>query len=172
MPRQPGGATMQRLRRQRGFTMVELLVVTVSSVVFFGALYTVSSMGQRATSMNMAYMEASQAVRFGMDRMISELRQVKRSTIAIPAENEISFQLANNSDTIQYVLGGVNGTQLLRRVTGTETVICNNVKSVQFGPVPFSGNMVAITLDVAQAALGGQQLLVVARLQGRLRVRN
>ena len=161
---------MRRLGTHTGLTLVELLVGSTLLAVIVGAAYTVLSAGERLTRTNLAYVEVSEEARRGMERMVNELRSAQRNTVSIPHGDQITFQVPGNPSPIQYAVGGADGTTLLRTENGVSTVVCNNVQRVQFGPSPFSGRVISITLQVQRTSPSDPTLSM--GLQGRVRVRN
>lgn len=164
---------MRRPTSHAGLTLVEVLIGSALLSVVIGAAYTVLSAGERSTRANLAYIEVSEEARRGMERMINELRHAQRNTVNIintPTGDQITFQVPGNPSPIQYAVGGADGTSLLRTENGVSTVICNNVQRVQFGPSPFSGQVISIVLQVQRTSSSDPTLSTT--LQGRVQVRN
>jgi prepilin-type N-terminal cleavage/methylation domain-containing protein len=62
--------------RRRGFSVVELLVVTVLGSLILMAAYNVLVTNQRTYTVNAANMQGQQTVRAGMELLFSELREI------------------------------------------------------------------------------------------------
>jgi len=135
-----------------GFTLLEIMVVSVCFCILVAGIYAVLDIGNLMTDTGFTYIELSQDTRLGVDQMIRELHCAQRGSISIPDGDDITFQVLGSAKTIQYSLGGTDGTQLIRTESGTATVLCNNVQSIQFSPSPFSGNTVLITLGVQKTS--------------------
>ena len=126
--------------------------------------------GDSAARTGLTYIELSQDARLGIDRMVKELRNARRSTISIPDGSYITFKVLDNPNTIQYSLGGLNGTQLIRTEAETNTVLCNNVGSIQFSPSPFSGSIILISLQTQKTSPSRRNLTIT--LNANLKARN
>ena len=161
---------MKGFNNREGFTLVELMVSLGIFTVLIAAIYTVLFIGDSTARTGLTKIELSQNVRLGIDRMLKELHNVQRSTISIPDGSYIAFQVPGNSNIIQYSLGGLNGRQLIRTEAGTDTVLCNNVQSVQFIPSPFSGSVISITLQTQKTSLSRRNLTTA--LNVRVKARN
>lgn len=61
---------------RRGFTLVELLIVTVVGVLVLGAIYQVLITNQRTYATQNANVQANQTLRGGMEALFAELREI------------------------------------------------------------------------------------------------
>ena len=143
---------------RNGFTMIELMVVMGIFTTLMAGIYTILLMGGSTSQTGLTYIELSQNVRLGIDRMMKEMHNARRSTISISDGSYITFQVPGNSNTIQYSLGGLSGRQLIRTEGGMSTVLCNNVQGVQFSPSPFSGGIISITLQTQKTSISRRNL--------------
>jgi len=166
---------MRGLNGKKGFTIVELAVVLGIFTILIAGIYTVLLTSDSTMRTGLTYIELSQDVRLGIDRMIKELHNARRSTISISDGSYIEFQIPGNSDTIKYSLGGLNGRQLIRTEPAASTdandstVVCNNVQSIQFIP-NLSGSIISINLQTQKTSLSRRDL--TATLNVRLKARN
>jgi type II secretory pathway pseudopilin PulG len=71
---------MHSLRRQDGFTLVEVLVVSVLMIVVLGATLTALSSFQRNISVNQKQNDAQDTARAGMDLMARDIRNLASPT--------------------------------------------------------------------------------------------
>jgi prepilin-type N-terminal cleavage/methylation domain-containing protein len=162
---------MKGFSNKEGFTFIELMVALGIFTVLIAATYSVLYLGDSTTRDGLAYIELSQGIRLGVDRMTKELRNARRSTISIPEDSSyITFKVPGNSNTIQYSLGGIGGKQLIRAEDGVDTILCNNVQSISFNPSPFSGNIIFITLQSQKTSSSRRDL--TASLNLNVKVRN
>lgn len=144
----------------RAFTLVELMVVILIFSIIAAAVFGVLSMGRKAWHNGTTQVELQQETRRAMDRMVKELRQSSATRIATSFSGDsIVFQVPvdwdNDGDVdvggniewgaednlgwaIQYLLGGLNNQQLLRRVLEAfpvgnpvqqDTTLANNIDS-------------------------------------------
>ncbi len=161
---------MRGPKGRKGFSLIELTVAFGVFTILIAAIYMVLLIGDSTTRTGLTYIELSQDARLGIDRMIKELHNARRSTIGIPDGSDIAFQVPGNSNTIQYSLAGLQGRQLIRTEAGTSTVLCNNVQSIQFSPSPFSGSVISIALQTEKTSLSRRNLTTA--LNVRLKARN
>ncbi len=78
---------------QRGFSLVELMIVAVVGAIVIGATYQIMLSSQRALTMQSAQVQGRQTVRAGLDILFAELRELSR------AEGDI---LTMGSDKIEF----------------------------------------------------------------------
>jgi type II secretory pathway pseudopilin PulG len=113
---------MPALRRQDGFTLVEVLVVSVLMIVVLGATLTALSSFQRNISVNQKQNQAQDTARAGMDLMARDLRNLASPTrdeplaLDLNLAQDIVFQAegrtkpagsfnASNTTRVRYCLG-------------------------------------------------------------------
>jgi len=113
---------MHSVRQQDGFTLVEVLIVSVLMIVVLGATLTALSSFQRNISVNQKQNEAQDTARAGMDLMARDMRNLASPTRDQPlaldqnAAQNIVFQAegrakpagslnASNTTRVRYCLG-------------------------------------------------------------------
>src|SRR6185312_10021811 len=69
-----GRVAVSSLRRQDGFTLVEVLIVSVLMIVVLGATLSVLNSFQRNISVNQKQNDAQDTARAGMDLMARDMR--------------------------------------------------------------------------------------------------
>jgi prepilin-type N-terminal cleavage/methylation domain-containing protein len=109
----------QMLRGEDGFTLAELLVVTViSGLLMFATLQTLDSFSSNA-SRQTRLMDANDQARMTMERVVKDLRQA--STVTRASANDIVY-LVNESPTVaRYTRVCVDATGGLWRAQSTTT---------------------------------------------------
>jgi len=162
---------------QRGFSMVELMVVSTIFVVIILSVIAVSIGGNRAWVTSEAQIDINTQARRIMRRLTDELSQAGPGMVTITTisanEDNITFQMPVSfaagvitwSDQIRYSLGGINGEQIVRTtinpatlaVISTET-FANYVTTLQFSYTDTEQDAVAITLGLGRQSLVGDTL--------------
>jgi prepilin-type N-terminal cleavage/methylation domain-containing protein len=152
---------------KRGFTLVELMVVSVVILILLSSLYRIILGGISASQTGLTYIEISHEARLGIERMIRELREAQSSTVSIPEEGRIEFKVPKNSNVISYFVGGDDGKQLIRSEGGSEQVLCNNVEVLQF--TLLNEDLLEIRLMISKTSPSQRNLNVSSRHWIKLR---
>lgn len=158
---------LSRLEK-RGFTLVEIIVVVFLFSIIFAAIFSVLATAKNSLSSGESQISVQQACRNGLDAMIKELRQGSISTIQdVPPDgvdySAITFQIPLSigasgitwSSVIQYSLGGLNGSQLLRTQSGAQRVLGNNISAVSFSRSASDPNVVNISITAEKNTFPG-----------------
>lgn len=161
-----------RRRRQRGFTLTEMMIsVGISSMIAY-SIFAVMRVGETQVQATQLKMTIQDSAREGLYKMVQEIRQSAPGRISITNGGAaIEFDVPDPDSAfaedfsvdwdaahrIRYTLGGVNGQQILRTDTNTNmtAVIANDVVALDFdnGADP---NLVTVTLSVQRALVNGQ----------------
>jgi prepilin-type N-terminal cleavage/methylation domain-containing protein len=104
---------MTALRRQDGFTLVELLVAMVISLVVFGATLTVLDSYLRQSSAAAKRLDAQDQARLAVDRIVRDLRNVSS-----PLTTPKLLERATRYDLVFQTIGTPSG----RNVSGIQRV--------------------------------------------------
>jgi prepilin-type N-terminal cleavage/methylation domain-containing protein len=75
---------LRRLRRQRGFTLVELLVVMAAGVVVSSALFTILDVTLRQTTRTFSRVDATQRARYALESIEQELHSACYANDSFP----------------------------------------------------------------------------------------
>lgn len=165
---------MQKFRalNQKGFSMLEMLVVVAISSMIFYTMFVVLRKGDDQVQMTQVKMHLEENAREGVYRLVQDLRQSAPDRITIngggssiqfqvPASasafsNDFSIDWAN-AETIQYALGGTDGVQLVRTnlTTGNTRVMANDFTAINFTGDAANPNVVTITVSVQRATVNG-----------------
>ncbi|MDP3921680.1 MAG: type II secretion system protein [Candidatus Omnitrophota bacterium] len=161
------------MRSNRGFTLLELMVVVaISSIIFYG-IYLVTMVGDRQGQSLEVKMTVQDSARESLYRMIQEIRLSAPDRVDISVDGaSIQFQVPDNDNplagnfavdwdaapTIEYALGGDNDDQIIRTVVGTleERVVGNDVTSLEFVGDADNPNVVTITMQVQRQTVHGR----------------
>lgn len=171
-------------KRDLGFTLVEIMIVVVIFTLLIGTIFTVLATGKTSFQIGNVRIELQQDLRRGMDWITEELRQSGSSTISgVPANGSwydtITFRIPVGvsggnivweTDEIQYLLGGLNNRQLLRKVDSDEKVLANNIISLEFSRQSLSSGIVEIALEAEKETVKGH--LVEVDLDFKIKLRN
>ena len=173
------------IREDKGFTLLEIIIVVFLFSMIFAALFSVLAVARNSLSAGESQVGIQQACRNGLDAMIKELRQAGVSTISgVPADganySSITFQIPAAiaetgitwSNNIQYGLGGLNGTQLLRTESGSQRVLANNISALSFNRTATDPDVVNISITAQKNTFPGftaRQSTIVLNSQVKLR---
>ena len=178
------------LRKQNGFTILEMVMTVAISLVIAYSIFAVARSGQDQIQTSHIRMTIQDSAREGLYKMTQELRLSAPSRIAIGnGGNVITFTVPNpnnsfaadfsvnwaGAQSIRYALGGTNNRQLIRtnQTTGQTSIIANDVASILFQGNGANPSLITITMNV-QRALTNTRFIPQTPLQltGQAEVRN
>jgi len=155
-------------KNNKGFTLFEIILVAFLFSIISAAIFSVLATGRNSMSAGESQMSVQQACRNSLDAMVKEMRQTAASKIPdVPATgvnySSITFQVPTAisatgptwSSNIQYSLGGLNGTQLLRTQSGNQKVLGNNISSVVFNRSVANPSVVNISVTAQKNTFSG-----------------
>jgi len=110
------------LKKQKGFTLGELIIVLGITIVVFILLTSTYILSQRAYIKSSNRYEIMQNARVFIDRISRELRQSQKIVTILPATvegapSEIIFQDGHNSEVIKYIKYYLVNSDLQRQVS-------------------------------------------------------
>lgn len=127
-------------KKDFGFALIEAMMVLFIFVLLSGVMFTILATGRNAWEIGEVRIQLQQELRKGLDAIVEELRQASPDTITnVPADGRwyttVTFRIPVDvvggsivwGNSIQFLLGGLNGRQLLRRSGGTDSVLANNL---------------------------------------------
>lgn len=170
-------------KKESGFTLVETVVIFFIFLVLIGALLTVLATGKTSWQVGSARIDLQQELRKSMDWIAEELRQGSSSAISdVPVDgawySSITFRTPEDvidghiiwaSDDIQYLLGGSDGRQLLRKQGSEEKILANDIFSFQMRRNPSTPAIVEVALQAQKRTLRGVQITRGAQFKIKLR---
>lgn len=171
-------------RKNSGFTLIESIITLVIFLILIGAIFTLLTIGRTSWQIGDVHIELQQNLRKGMDWISEELRQGGASTISnVPADgswyNTITFRkpadvtdgnIVWETEEIQYLLGGLNGRQLLQKVGDEQRVLANNILSFQVRRSPSTPSIVEVSLQSEKRTTRGH--LIELNLNFQIKLRN
>lgn len=133
------------LKKTKGLTLIEIIIVVALFSILLAAVFTALATARTSWKSGGSQLSVQQEARRGLGSMVRELRQARLSTIAgVPANGtayaSITFQIPQTisessttwSTNIQYSLGGLNSSQLIRTQDGNQRVLANNISGLSF----------------------------------------
>jgi prepilin-type N-terminal cleavage/methylation domain-containing protein len=151
---------------REGFTLVELMVVMLIFSIILAAVYSVLTVGKASYQTGETQIIVQQEARRAMDEMVRELREassIDPTTFAEGVSEDI-IRFTLKTETIEYV---VNARQLQRIVSGTTTILANNIENIQF--TLSGGNKVYIVLTAQKTGIFVEPANIVLTSQVVLR---
>lgn len=116
------------MMRQKSFTLMELVIVIAVTGIVAGTIFQILDNGLRAWRIQSSHSEIREDARWGLNRLIREIRQA--SSVTIPSGNSILFTYDEDRNGIaETFLYDVNGTNLQRTRAGAMSPILSNVVS-------------------------------------------
>ncbi len=184
------------MRKDKSFTLVELMVVLAIFVVVFGIILALLSIGQASWQSASSKIIVTQELRRGMEYMVRELSQAGNSTISLAiggTSNSISFKMPQDLDgdgTILFsnnVLEGLRPpdpfvtyaltydaslgfNQLTRTMGASSSVLANYLTALQFNRNSSTPNIIEINISAQKISTFGRTLS--GNLNGRVILRN
>lgn len=153
---------------EKAFTLVEIIMAVFLFSIISAAIFSVLATAKNSLSSGESQISVQQACRNGLDIMVKELRQASISTIQdVPPDgvdySAITFQIPVSMDesgitwsgVIQYSLGGLNGSQLIRTQSGAQRALGNNISLLVFSRSAADPDVVNITITAQKNTFPG-----------------
>ena len=180
-------------KKDSGFSLVEIMIAALIFSLLIGVLFTVLTIGKTSFQIGNVRIELQQDLRRGMDLITEELRQsgssqlrtiISAAEVAFPADgsshNTIIFHIPAGvtngnivwqTDKIQYLLGGLNGRQLRRKVDSVldPKPLANNIISLEFIRQSSTPSIVEIVLQSEKETAKGNIINLDLNFQVKLR---
>ncbi|MFH1045459.1 MAG: type II secretion system protein [Candidatus Omnitrophota bacterium] len=177
--------------RERGFTLIELMIVLTVFGLILGAIFAVMYVGKQSWSQGGTKVEIQQEARRAMEEIVRELRESAQDVVTGvladgTAYNAITFRMPDDIDgdgdvldangviewgtPISFSVGGINNEQLLRTSAGNTTVLGNHVVSLQFTRNAATPNVIEI--DIQTQRTSQEQRVFQAALSSKVTLRN
>ena len=181
---------MKNLKNENGFTALEMMISIALSSMMFYAMFVVMRTGDDQIQQTQVKMFIQDSARTGLNKMLEEIRQSAPTRIQINGGgSSLQFQIPNpgipvgadyrpdwvNSWTVQYAIGGVNNTQLIRtnNTTGLTSVLANDVQAINFAGNLANPTVVTINMSVQRALNnGGFMPAIPLQMTAQAEIRN
>ena len=134
------------IKNQKGFSLIEMMVVVVVLGVIVLGLVTFFTGGTKSWVSGQYQLTAQRNARQAMDRMVREIRE--GNNFAIGASNDsvtISYLSSFDKGPVTYKL---SGTVIEREVNSVSSPLINNVKTLSFTSTDSSKVHVTLEVDV------------------------
>ena len=115
-------------KQQKGFSLIEMMVVVVILGVIVLGLVTFFTGGTKSWVAGQSQLEAQRNARQAMDRMVREIREASDIIATSTSSKEINFNTPW-SNNLKYLWLGDKWDPILR---GTTNTLINNVQSLTF----------------------------------------
>ncbi|MDP6686070.1 MAG: prepilin-type N-terminal cleavage/methylation domain-containing protein [Candidatus Omnitrophota bacterium] len=168
------------------FTLIEVTIAIALFSIIIAAIFSVLAVAKNSWKSGTSQLTVQQDARKGLRSMTNELRQCGVSTISgVPADGSnytsITFNIPDSisvsgitwSTNVQYSLGGLNGTQLLRTQDSSQTVLANNISALTFSRTASDPATVNISITAQKNTFPGLTAIQTnLALTGQVKVRN
>ena len=111
------------LKKQRGFTLTELLVAVIIGLLITVMVSSIFLLNQKVIRKNNTKSELTQNARITIDLMSREIRQAKEIVTVLPINDsspplpsELQFEDGHTTTHIQYIKYQLSGTELHRKI--------------------------------------------------------
>ena len=174
------------IKNKIGFTLIETIVALFLFSIIIACLFSVLATARSSWTASSSQVNVQQEARRGLSAMVRELRQANLPGITgVPADgadyNSITFQIPASitaggtiwSSNIQYSLGGLNGTQLLKTQDASQRVLANNISAVTFNRTVLSPDTINISVTTQKNTFPGFNIIQSnITLNSEVKVRN
>ena len=156
------------LKKNNGLTLIEIIIVIFLFSIILAAIFTVLATAKTSWKSAGSQLSVQQEARRGLGVVVKELRQARLSTIiGVPADgadySSITFQIPEDisetgttwSTNIQYSIGGLNNSQLLRSQDGNQTVLANDVSTLNLRREAAVPDTINISITVQKSTFPG-----------------
>ena len=134
------------VKNQKGFSLIELMVVVVILSLIILGLVTFFTGGVRSWITGQNQLSAQRNARQAIDQMVREIREGNNFTIG-PGNNSVTISylssFAKNPVTFK-----LSGTVIEREVNSVSSPMINNVKTLSFASIDASKVHILLEVDV------------------------
>ncbi len=173
----------RHLRQNRGSVLLEVIVAIFVFLIVLALVFTILATGRNAWHIEDTSVELQQELRKGLDVVIEDLRQTASSQMfGVPPDgnwyNTITYRKPTDvssgfivwGEQSQFLLGGLNGRQLLRRAGGSDEVIANNIVSLGIRRQWSTRDVIEVILSADKTTIKGT--LIERNINFQIKLRN
>jgi len=145
------------MRKERGFTFIEVLFVLFFGLLVFGVIFAVLSTGRDMYQTADAKIEVQDNLRKGMDRMIKELKGASSldGTIFDAEGRSVNLlRFTTGGNTVEYSV--IPGDLLIRTEGGNTQVLATHISAATF--TLLSDNSLTIELRGQKQTANGREV--------------
>lgn len=155
-------------KKDNGLTLIEIIIVIFLFSIILTAIFTVLATARTSWKSAGSQLVVQQEARRGLGVAVKELRQARLSAITgVPLDgtdyNSITFQIPEDisetgttwSTNIQYSIGGLNNSQLLRLQDGNQAVLANNISALNLRREALAPDTINISITIQKNTFPG-----------------
>ncbi len=156
------------LEKNKGLTLIEITIVAFLFSIILVSVFSALGVARTSWKSGASQITVQQEARRGLNQMTKELRQARLATIAgVPTDGagypSITFQIPDTitasgttwSSNIQYSIGGLNNTQLIKTQDGNQRILANNVSLLTFTRNVAEPDVIDISIGVQKDTFSG-----------------
>lgn len=156
------------MKNRSGLTLIEIIIASLLFSIMLAAIFSLLAVSRKTWDTNESQLVVQQEVRRGLSEMVKELRQLRLSSITgVPNDGtpypSITFQIPETisesgttwSSNIQYSLGGLGNSQILRTKDASQRVLANNISNLSFTRNALTPDVINISLTCQKNTFPG-----------------
>jgi len=137
------------VKNQKGFSLIEMMVVVVILGLIVLGLVTFFTGGAKSWVAGQSQLEAQRNARQAIDRMVREIRHGNLMTSKLEYSISVSIPELNGSAyNVKYSWSGTPGGSINREVSGASNIVIDSVKTLKFTYPDESKVRILLEVDV------------------------
>lgn len=159
---------IKKVNKEKGFTLVEVLVSAAIGVMILVAVLTVFTQGDAIFQQEITLLDLQQDVRRAMDGMTREIRQAfPTGNVGIGTSN-ITFTMVDDTNYVTYSL---SGNEIIREYPAiADKILARNINALTFLQGGAGNRVITIGVNATQTDNKGR--LLQYSLSEKVRLRN
>lgn len=156
------------MKTNKALTLIEIMIVILLFSVLLTAIFSVLATARSSWKSGSSKLTVQQEARRGMSSIVKELRQAVLSGIdGVPPDGSyytsVTFQIPVSisesgvvwSNNIQYSLGGLDNTQIIRTQDGNQRVAANNISALTFNRAVSTPDIINVSITAQKNTFPG-----------------